>query len=144
MINSLQDIIKEKFSDKYKECQNKNVMQPSTQVWCEELLLDLESLGFINLIPEEMDTFKLFIYLLFANKIIFSVGSVLYTNKIFFNYDAKLYYMRIEHCHWLCMDDYLFSKCIIYDIPNSNNNNQIITIQKNTPEYISCLTYLNS
>lgn len=154
LINLLRNKIIEKYSDKYSECKNKNVilmktnrnknvMQPSTQIHCEDLLLDLESFGFINLIPEEIDTFKLFIYLLFANKIIFSVGSILYTNKLFFNYDrGQLIYMQISRSPWICTDDYLLSKCSIYNIPNSHEHQQNITINKNMPEYNSLLLAL--
>ena len=154
LINSLRNKIIEKFSDRYNDCKNKNVilmktnrnknvMQPISQIQCEDLLIDLESLGFINLIPEETEPFKLFIYLLFANKIIFSTGSVLYTNKIFFNYDSsKLYYMKLMDRDEGCMDDHLLSKCNIYTIPNSSNVNIPTIIDKNTLEYTSCLTYL--
>ena len=73
---------------------NKSVMANNTQIHCEEMLVYLENHNFISLIPEEMDIFELCIYLLFANKIIFSTGSIIYTNKIFINPNAKLLYFR--------------------------------------------------
>lgn len=74
---------------------NKNVIQPLTQINCEELLVELENRGFINIIPEEFNIFELAIYLLFANTIVYSTGSVLYTNKMFFNLNANLIFMNV-------------------------------------------------
>lgn len=72
---------------------NKNVMNPYTSIICEELLLELEKNNYINIIPEEMNIFQLALYLIHANKIIFSEGSVLFTNQIFFNPKAKCIYL---------------------------------------------------
>jgi hypothetical protein len=107
IICRLRENITINYSDIYNDCKfkniilmkthlNKNVMLPSSQFDCPDFINILENNGFINIIPENIDIFKLCIYLLFANKIVFSTGSVLYTNKIFFNKSAKLIYMKMN------------------------------------------------
>lgn len=108
LIDKLKNIIQEKYALKFshlhnknivliKSNRNKNVMLKFTQLICEEMLLYLEKNDFVVLIPEEMDIFELCIYLLFANKIVLSEGSVLYTNKIFINNHAKLIFFPDHH-----------------------------------------------
>lgn len=100
LIEKLTNIIEINYSHIYQECKdkniilmktnrNENVFVKSTQICCEKMLTNLENNGFIYIIPEKMDIFKLCIYLLNAKSIIFSTGSILYTNKLFFNKNAK-------------------------------------------------------
>lgn len=102
--NKIQNIIIQKYSSMYEDCKYKNiilmktnrnsdVMVSNTQFYCPNFLNELEEKGYIYINPIEIDVFKMAIYLLFANKIIFSTGAILYTNKIFFNLHAKLIYM---------------------------------------------------
>jgi hypothetical protein len=101
LIDDLIKKVKKNYAEKYKDLhnkkivlmktnRNKNVMLDSNQLHCEDMLLELEKNDYIVLIPEETNIFKLCIYLLFASKVIFSTGSVIYTNKIFINKNAKL------------------------------------------------------
>lgn len=104
LICNLKNIINEKYSNQYSDYKNKNiilmktnrspnVMLQSTVVHCENLLVRLENIGYIYVIPENMDIIYLAILLMNANKIIFSTGSIVYTNKCFFNENAKLYFV---------------------------------------------------
>jgi hypothetical protein len=104
LIDNLKKIAIDNYSDTFSDCydknilliksnRNKNVMLPNTKIDSEELINKLEEQEYIYIIPEEIDIFKLAIYLLFAKKIVFSTGSILYTNQIFFNYNAKLIYL---------------------------------------------------
>ncbi len=77
-----------------KSNRNKNVMLKHTQLNCEDMLVHLESNGFINIIPEEISMLDLFSYLYFANKIVFSTGSVIYTNKLFIRQPTKLLFIN--------------------------------------------------
>jgi hypothetical protein len=80
---------------------NENIFQKCTQISCEKMLSNLENKGFIYLIPEKIDIFKLCIYLLYAKSIIFSTGSIIYTNKLFFNKDAeKIFIKNINDNEW--------------------------------------------
>jgi hypothetical protein len=108
LIDNMITIIKNKYELQYKHLhnhniilmktnRNKSVMATGTQWHCEEMLVYLENHNFISLIPEEMDIFELCIYLLFANKIVFSIGSIVYTNKIFMNPNAKLLYFGYNY-----------------------------------------------
>ena len=101
LIEQLITKIKNDYSSQYEELKgknillikttrNKNVLQPWTQLSCENMILELQEQNYINLIPEETDFLKLIIYLLFANKVVYSGGSIIYTNKIFINKAAKL------------------------------------------------------
>lgn len=107
-INLHENIIKKikyniitKYHQNYTDCLNKkiilmktnrniNVMNKGTVHNCEVFLKKMEEVGYIYIIPENIDIFKLCVYLLNAEKIVFSCGSILYTNKIFFNKNAKL------------------------------------------------------
>jgi hypothetical protein len=110
LIETLKTNIMEKYGDIYSDCKykkvilmktnrNKNVFDIGTQLICEDLLCELENNGYVNIIPEETEPFKLIIYLMFAKTIIFSVGSIMYTNKIFFNMNANLLWIGNEE-HW--------------------------------------------
>uniref|UniRef100_A0A6C0IA62 Glycosyltransferase family 61 protein n=1 Tax=viral metagenome TaxID=1070528 RepID=A0A6C0IA62_9ZZZZ len=103
LIDKLITIIKNKYynsdlCDKnivlIKSNRNKNVMLKATQVHCEEMLKTLENNGYLILIPEEMNIFDLCIYLLYAKKIVFSTGSIVYTNHLFFNKNGKLIFIN--------------------------------------------------
>ena len=104
LISRLIDKIKNNYGSEYKDLynknvvllktnRNKNIMNSCSQIFCEDMLLELEKNDFKVLIPEEMDIFKMCIYLLFANKIVISTGSIIYTNKIFINNNAKILYI---------------------------------------------------
>jgi hypothetical protein len=115
LVERLRNYVKNNYSNLYEDCKNKNIILmktnrnsnvnlQSTQIHCEKMLLKLESKGFINIIPEETDVFKLCTYLLYANSIIFSTGSVLFTNKLFFNEKSiKIYLHNTDkpsiNCH---------------------------------------------
>jgi len=114
LITNLKNKIIDNYSEIYNDCKNKNiilmktnrnknVMLEHTRINCEPFIVMLEEQEFINLIPEEIDIFKLCIYIMYANKIIFSNGSVIYTNKIFINENTKLfgfvYNERIPGCY---------------------------------------------
>jgi hypothetical protein len=90
---------------------NSNVMLKRTQFNCEQFLKELEKKGYIYIIPENLDVFELSVYLLFANTIVYSTGSILYTNKILFNYTAKLVYIDIG-IHGACVDPKLLEKSL--------------------------------
>jgi hypothetical protein len=101
LIDQLKNTISLNYSELFNNCKNKNiilmktnrnknVMLKHTQIHCEKLICMLEQNEYINLIPEEMNIFELCIYIMYANKIIFSDGSVIYTNKIFINESSKL------------------------------------------------------
>ncbi len=115
LIDELKNIIINKYSMKYEDYKNKNivliksnrnkmVMLPHTQIHCEQLIVELEKLNYIYIIPENYDIFYLVLLLLFAKKIIFSTGSILYTNKIFFNEQSHLYYITHKNDLYTCMD----------------------------------------
>jgi hypothetical protein len=106
LIEKLKNIIIQDYYNTYKDCinknlilmktnRNKNILLECTRVNCEEFLQNLEQKGYIYLCPEEEDIFKLCIYLLYANKIVFSTGAILYTNQIFFNDLAK--HISVSH-----------------------------------------------
>lgn len=113
LIEKIRKYAIENYLETYKHCCDKNlilmktnrnqkVMLQVTQIQCENFLLNLESKGWVYIYPEKLNPFELCIYLLFARKIVFSTGSILYTNKILFNHMAKLIYIRnnSEHnCH---------------------------------------------
>jgi hypothetical protein len=128
LIDILKNKIIENYSEMYDDCKNKKlilmktnrnktVFLNSTQLICEDVLLELEKNDFINIIPEDTDIFKLAVYLLFAKTIIISTGSVMYTNKIFFNLDANLIWIGQQ---WTLnhTNDHILSsllKCIFTD-----------------------------
>jgi hypothetical protein len=114
LIMSIKNKIIEGYSEIFNNCKNKNIILMKTnrnknvmlkisQIHCEKMLLMLEQEGYIILIPEEIDIFQLCIYIMYANKIIFSNGSVIYTNKIFINKTSKLfaidYPTSYKHCY---------------------------------------------
>lgn len=94
---------------------NKNVMLPMTQFNCEDFLSNLEKKDYLYIIPEDIDVFKLAIYLLFAATIVYSTGSILYTNKIFFNYNAKLVYMCLPRQLNVCTHKELLDNSLVID-----------------------------
>jgi hypothetical protein len=107
---------------------NNNVMLTRTQFNCEPFLQELEMKGYIYVIPEELDVFELCIYLLFADTIVYSTGSILYTNKIMFNYDAKLVYMCFKNERNCCTDARLLEKSLIIETDkNVYNLNEIMS-----------------
>jgi hypothetical protein len=102
LIHNLKNIINNNYSSIYDDCKNKNiiliksnrnknVMLEYTRIHCEKLLCNLENNGFINLIPEDIDVFKLAIYIMYAKNIIFSEGAIVFTNKIFVNNTTNLF-----------------------------------------------------
>jgi hypothetical protein len=104
LITKLRETIIRDYSHIYNDCHNKNiiliksnrnlnVMLSATQLNCENMLSHLENKDFIYIIPENINIFQLCIYLLFANKIVSSAGSILYTNHIFYNNSAKSIYL---------------------------------------------------
>ena len=105
LIESLRLNISNLYGEKYKHLhnkkivlmktnRNKNVRAISTQIHCEPLLLELEKNGYNVIIPEEIDLFELCISLMYANTVVFSTGSIIYTNKIFINPSAKLVFIN--------------------------------------------------
>jgi len=138
LIERLNTIIIEKYANVYDDCKgkkiilmkthrNKNVMLAATQFNCEDFLSNLEKKDYLYVIPEDIDVFKLAIYLLFAKKIVYSTGSILYTNKLFFNYNAKLVYMclpgQLNSCtHKELLDNSL----VINTLHNVDNYSEII------------------
>ena len=145
LINNLKDTIINKYSEKYidyknkniilmKTNRNKNVMLKYTQINCEKLLSELEKLNYLYIIPEDTDIFYLALLLMNASKIVFSTGSVLYTNKIFFNENADLYYITHKNNINTCMDGvnteklkYIFYENNDFDDDKTNDVlNQII------------------
>jgi hypothetical protein len=140
LIDKLIEIIVEKYAEKFshlhnknivlmKTNRNKNVMLRATQVFCESMLEILENNDFIILIPEEMDIFELCICLLFANKVVLSDGSVLYTNKIFINTKAKL----------ICLSSNGIKPSCSGDMQNSDI--KILTYKNNTLTYEECVDF---
>jgi hypothetical protein len=138
LIEKLKNIIIEKYSEVYKECKgkkiilmkthrNKNVMLPMTQFNCEDFLSNLEKKDYLYIIPEDIDVFKLAIYLLFADTIVYSTGSILYTNKIFFNYNAKLVYMCLpEQLNSCTHKELLDNSLVIKTLHKVDNYYEII------------------
>lgn len=131
IIEDIKNKIIELYSEQYKDFQNmklilmktnrnKNVMAEFTRFTCEKILCKFEENGYINIIPEDTNPFKLTIMLLFANTIVFSVGSVLYTNKIFFNKTSKHILMTVDN-NINCTDG--------LNVPGVNYN--IISFDKN-------------
>jgi hypothetical protein len=140
LIDKLIEIIVEKYAKKFshlhnknivlmKTNRNKNVMLPTSQVFCENMLEILEKNDFIVLIPEEIDIFELCIYLLFANKVVLSNGSVLYTNKLFINNKAKLIYLSYDERYPGCSDGI------------QNSEIKLLTFKNNTLTYEECLDF---
>jgi hypothetical protein len=136
LIEDLKNIIIEKYSHLYtdykdkkliliKSNRNKNVLLEDSRVNCEDLLLKLEELNYVNIIPEETDVNLLVLMLMYANKIIFSVGSVLYTNKIFFNPNAKLFHIYKDNYDNSCTDNLKIYKDMSYA---KNTVEKLITI----------------
>ena len=140
LLDKLIKIIVEKYAEKFshlhnknivlmKTNRNKNVMLRHTQVFCEDMLKILENNEFVVLIPEEIDIFELCIYLLFANKVVLSEGSVLYTNKIFINIKAKLIYLSSNDRYPGCSDGI------------QNSEIKLLTFKNNTLTYQECLDF---
>jgi hypothetical protein len=140
LIEKLKNIIIEKYADFYDECKNKsiilmkthrnkNVMLTDTQFNCEDFLSNLEKKDYLYVIPEDIDVFKLEIYLLFANTIVYSTGSILYTNKIFFNYDAKLVYMCLPGQLTCCTHKELLENSLVLTVERSVNNYEDVISQ---------------
>jgi hypothetical protein len=140
LVDKLIKIIIEKYAEKFshlhnknivlmKTNRNKNVMLPTSQVFCENMLEILEKNDFVVLIPEEIDIFELCIYLLFANKVVLSEGSVLYTNKIFINIKAKLIYLSSNDRYPGCSDGI------------QNSEIKLLTFKNNTLTYQECLDF---
>jgi len=77
-----------------KSNRNQNVMNAHTQYQCEDMIVQLETNGFINIIPEDTSIIDLFSYLYFANKIVFSTGSIIYTNQLFMRQPTKLLFLN--------------------------------------------------
>lgn len=140
LIDDMRNKIIELYSEKYEEYKgmniilmktnrNKNVMLEYTRINCEKMLTLLENNGFVNIIPEEIDPFKLAIMLLFANKIIFSVGSILYTNKLMFGENSKLYFIT-KNNNRACSDDSIDKRSQIFNfnIENFDNTEQYIEV----------------
>jgi glycosyltransferase involved in cell wall biosynthesis len=106
LIQTLRQKIIENYYDEYPECIGKKIILLKTHkninirtndyFQCEKLLNSLENkFGWVYLIPETIDNaFKLYIYLLTAQKVIFSNGSIIYTNKIFVNENAVIYLFK--------------------------------------------------
>ena len=148
--NCLLSIIIQKYSDVYNDCKYKNVilmkttrnsdvMLSRTQFDCPHFLNALEEKGYIYLNPTEIDVFKMCIYLLFANKIVFSTGAILYTNKMFFNSDAKLIFMNIVKDNLLKHDCNLgnlmkLKPLIINTDKNVTKYKEIVNIIENNPK----------
>ena len=126
LIHTLRNCIIDDWSQKLSHLKNKkiilmkthrnhNVMLKHTQFNCEPFLKELEIKGYIYIIPEDLDIFELCIYLLFADTIVYSTGSILYTNKIMFNYDATLIYMCFKNGMNSCTDARLLEKSLIIE-----------------------------
>jgi capsular polysaccharide biosynthesis protein len=133
LIEKLKKNIIEKYAGLYDECKNKNillmkthrntnVMLSATQFNCEDFLSNLENKGYLYIIPEEIDIFKLAIYLLFAKRIVYSTGSILYTNKIFFNYYAKMVYMCLPNQLNICTHKELLDNSLVITTTNKVEN----------------------
>ena len=133
LIEKLKNIIIEKYSDIYDDCKgkkiilmkthrNKNVMLAATQYNCEDFLSNLEKKDYLYVIPEDIDVFKLAIYLLFANTIVYSTGSILYTNKIFFNYQAKLVFMCLPQQLNACTHKELLDNSLVINVLHKIHN----------------------
>ena len=145
----LQNTIVQKYSDIYNDCKyknvilmkttrNSNVMLSRTQFDCPNFLNALEKKGYIYLNPTEMDVFKMCIYLLFANKIVFSTGAILYTNKMFFNLNAQLIFMNIIKDNLLKHDCNIgnimnLKPLIIHTDKNVTKYKEIVNIIENNP-----------
>lgn len=150
LIDRMRQIIINKYKQKYTDClhkniiliksnRNKNVMLKSTQLSCELLITALEHRGWIYIIPEAIDVFQLCIYLLFANKIVTSTGSIIYTNNIFFNRNAASIHLcsfyhsvaqgnlisntLIKHTTGLNLNDIFVAAEFVKDIENYNVKN---------------------
>jgi len=149
LIDRLNDTIKNKYSKIYNDYKNKNViliksnrnpnvMRKYFQINCEKMLINLENSNWTYLIPENIDIFQLCIYLLYANKIIFSDGAILYTNKLFFNINAThIYIGRTNDIE--CSDYNLNSKIklkLIYHNQNLEIDDQYITMIKKINDLI--------
>lgn len=131
LICNLKNIINEKYSNQYSDYKNKNiilmktnrspnVMLQSTVLQCESLLVKLENMGYIYVVPENMDIIYLALLLMNANNIVFSTGSILYTNKIFFNENAKLYFINgyrnfDANCHGLSRKNFTHINAFMND-----------------------------
>jgi hypothetical protein len=131
LIDDLKNIIRNKYSEKYydyknkniilmKTNRNKNVMLQHTVINCENFLIKLEKLNYIYIIPEDIDIFYLSLLLMYANKIIFSTGSIFYTNNIFFNKDAQLYYIT-PHINHDCYIHHILSGKFKYILIKKSN-----------------------
>ena len=145
LINDLKNIIIDNYGEIYSDCKNKNiilmktnrnknVMLEYTRIKCEKMLCMLEEQNYINLIPEEMDIFKLCIYILYANKILISTGSVIYTNKIFINKSSKLIgvvYMNNKPCDFNGLENISYLSYINNNLTDEDCNdfyNKIINL----------------
>jgi hypothetical protein len=107
-----------------KSHRNGEVMNPSTSLNCEELIVSLEDSGFVYINPETMNIYKIVISLLFANKIVFNDGSISYTHKMFFNKDCKCVFLSINGRGMACGDRELINrmKTVGYNPGTINND----------------------
>ena len=147
LIEKLQNIIKDQYSIQYDEYKNKNVIlmktnrnenifYSATQYHCESFVQSLEAKGYIYLYPEKIDIFKLATYLLFANKIVFSTGSILYTNKIFFTERSKLIYVTTHNNLNVCMEGVHERSPLILYVNNTNiDSNDYIELVNRIDNY---------
>jgi len=122
-----------KYGDLYEEFKNKKIIlmkthrtsvvfNHSTHFTCEDFLCGLEKLGYIYVRPEDYDDYRLFIYMIFADTIVYSSGSILYTNKWFFNYDAKLVYMCLPGQRDCCTDNKLLENSLVITVEKTVDN----------------------
>ena len=148
LVERIRNYIKNNHSNLYTDCKNKNIILMKThrnlnvnlevtQLNCEKMLLNLESKGFVNIIPEETEFFKLCTYLLYANTIIFSTGSIVFTNKLFFNENSKKIFVNYNrdpdpNCHKVDINLH-----VIYENRNFDLNDKYLDYIKQIEDFIN-------
>ena len=103
LIKKLNNLIHEMYSNVYNDYKNKKILLIKTldnpNIFRTDTAFDCKSWiqkqkDYVFIVPEEMEIFKLVMYLKNAKQIIFSGGSILYTNQIFFNENADLIFIK--------------------------------------------------
>jgi hypothetical protein len=121
------------YFDNYQDYCNKNVIIMKTnrnsgvfighnQHKCEGFLLELEKQNWINVIPEEINIYKMVIMLNNAKNIITSEGCISFLNNIFFNKNATVIYIGKNKLYIDITKKNSKSYCYINDILNDNSN----------------------
>lgn len=138
LISQLKDKVYKTYKNIYNDCFNKNIILIKKQTFaktlvnpvnCDKLVSYLTSKNWIDIDPENIDVFKMCVYLLTAKNIICSDGSIVYTNKIFFNNNSLVFCLinrsRIYYDNFRSINKY----CLLYyDNETLNTKSEVFRI----------------